>query len=187
MAVLATAGALGAAGCGDEPRQDADEPSGTYSVKVIEADFPERQRLARKEELAITVRNTGRETIPNLAVTVDGFSRRVEQDGVADPNRPVWIIDEGPVGGTTAYVGTWALGPVRPNETKRFAWKVTAVQPGRHEVSFRVAAGLDGRARAVAEGGGAAEGSFDVRVSRRPAAARVDPETGEVVRGDEAQ
>jgi hypothetical protein len=188
LALLASAGALAAAGCGGEDeRQDANEPSGTFAVDVVRAEFPERQRLARQSELEIEVRNAGQEEIPNLAVTVEGFSERIEQDGVADPDRPNWIIDEAPEGGTTAYVSTWTLGKVPPNATKTFTWKVTAVRPGTHEVRYRVAAGLDGKARAVADGGQAPEGSFDVRVSRAPADARVDPDTGEVVRGDDEQ
>ncbi len=50
-------------------------------------------------------------------------------------------------------------------------------------MSFRVAAGLDGRAVARTEGGGVPGGRFDVRISGEPADSRVDPETGEVVRG----
>lgn len=181
-AALLAAGALAAAGCGGEERQDANERAGSYALEVVEAKFPERQRLARQERMSITVRNSGGQTIPNVAVTVDGFSERIEQEGVADPERPVWIIDEAPEGGTTAYVGTWALGALPPNATKEFTWKVTAIKPGTHEVSYRVAAGLDGKARAVGEGGTAPEGEFDVRVSRKPAQTRVDPETGEIVR-----
>lgn len=175
------AAALVAAGCGGDERQDADERSGTFPVEVVEAKFPERQRLARQSEMEITVRNSGQETIPNVAVSVDGFSERIEQEGVADPERPVWVIDEAPEGGTTAYVGTWALGSLPPNATRTFTWKVTAVKAGTHEVGYRVAAGLDGKAKATGDGGQAPEGSFDVRVSRKPAQTRVDPETGKIV------
>lgn len=172
------------AGCGgEERRQDADERAGTYRLEVVRADFPARQRLARQERMVIEVRNAGAEVVPNVAVTVDGFSTQSDQVDLADPERPVFIVDEGPRGGGTAYVGTWALGGLRPGQAKRFEWRVTAVEAGTHELGWRVAAGLDGRAKAVAADTGAApEGSFDVRVARRPASARVDPETGEVER-----
>ena len=58
------------------------------------------------------------------------FSRRSEQAGLADPNRPVWIVDDGPRGGETAYTNTWALGRVAPGQTKTFEWRVTPVEAG---------------------------------------------------------
>src|SRR5687768_15007629 len=84
-----------ASGCGGGgERQDEDEPSGNFSVELVEASFPSQQRLAEKVEMKVRVRNSGDEPIPNLAVTVDGFSQRSEQPGLADPSRPVWVIDD---------------------------------------------------------------------------------------------
>src|SRR5918998_1199481 len=146
--------ALLLAGCGGGgERQDEDEPSGNFSVDVVAATFPEDQQLAEQVDLRLRVRNADSKTIPNLAVTVDGFSRRSEQAGLADPSRPVWVLDEGPRGGVTAYTNTWALGRVRAGETKEFVWRVTPVKAGSFEVKYRVSAGLDGRAKAVASGG----------------------------------
>ncbi|HEX8123617.1 MAG TPA: hypothetical protein VF549_20370 [Solirubrobacteraceae bacterium] len=174
--------ALFVAGCGGGgERQDADEPKGNWTVDVVDATFPEQQRLAEQTELRLRVRNADSKTIPNLAVTVDGFSRRSEQPGLADPSRPVWVIDDGPRGGVTAYTNTWALGKVKAGETKEFVWKVTPVKAGRFQVKYRVAAGLDGRAKAVSAGGERPAGSFAVAVSREPDQSRVDPDTGEVV------
>jgi hypothetical protein len=172
------------AGCGGGERQDADEPSGTWTVDVVQADFPRSQRLAKPATLRIRVRNDEDRAIPNVALTVDGFSRRSEQAGLSDPERPVFIVDDGPRGGVTAYTNTWALGRVAPGATKTFEWKVTPVRAGTYRVSYRVAAGLDGKAKAQLRSGNAPEGTFTVRVSREPSQARVDPETGEVVRGD---
>jgi hypothetical protein len=181
---LLLAGALAVlAGCGGGERQDADEPRGTWRVAVVEARFPERQRLAQTERMTIRVRNEDDRTIPNLAVTVDGLTARATQAGLSDPNRPVWIVDRPPTGGTTAYRETWALGPVPPGGEREFSWQVTPVQAGDREVSFRVAAGLDGRAVARTEGGDVPGGRFDVRIDGEPADSRVDPRTGEVVRG----
>jgi hypothetical protein len=175
--------ALLAGGCGGGDRQDADEPSGNYDVDVVKASFPAKQRLARQERMVVAVRNTDTKAIPNVAVTVDSFSTREDRQDLADPNRPVWIVDDGPVGGITAYANTWALGRLAPGKTKRFVWKVTPVRAGAHEVRFRIAAGLDGKAQARGAGGGAPEGSFNVKVSPKPLQATVDPDTGEVVRG----
>lgn len=171
-----------AAGCGGGKRQDADEPSGTYSVDVVKASFPRAQHLAEGSDLVVTVRNTSGKKIPNIAVTIDSFSRTSDQPGLADPQRPVWIVDRGPNGGQTAYVDTWALGPLPAGGVRTFNWHVTAVQPGTHTVHYRVAAGLDGKAKAELGSGGVPEGSFTVDVSAKPAQSRVDPVTGDVIR-----
>jgi hypothetical protein len=180
------------AGCGGggSQRQDADEPRGSWTVNVVDAEFPSTQRLAKQETMRITVRNDDERAVPNVAVTVKGFSRRSEQAGLADPTRPVWILDDGPRGGTTAYTSTWALGRMAPGATKTFEWRATPVvasPPGEpFRLSWRVSAGLDGKAKARLPGGGVPRGNFAVNISREPSQARVDPESGEVVRGGDA-
>ena len=173
---------LGAAACGGGASQSADEPSGTYRVAIVRSSFPVRQRVAAPTRLVIDVRNTGRKTVPDVAVTVDAFSSRSERTDLADPQRPVWIVDRPPEGSTTAYTDTWALGPLAAGETKRFVWRLTPVQPGTHRLEYRVAAGLTGQAKAVLAGDRVPEREMTVRISARPASARVDPETGAVVR-----
>ena len=128
-------------------------------------------------------------TWSNVAVTIETKSRRgpsreafstdIQQPDVADRSRPVWVVDAPPSGGETAYTNTWALGALRAGETKRFVWRVTAVRPGAYRVGYAVSPGLTGRARPK---GKRTEGSFKVRISPRPRAARVD-EAGNVVRG----
>jgi hypothetical protein len=174
--------ALAAAGCGGGERQDASEPSGTFQVAIVRASFPTKQRLAKQERFVIAVRNTGSRTVPDLAVTVDSFASRSQQTGLADPSRAVWIIDDGPRGGDTAYTNTWALGRLAPGQTRRFVWKVTAVQPGTHTVKWQIAAGLNGKAKATLAGNREPSGSITVDISDRPARSRVDPETGDVIR-----
>lgn len=182
-ALAATSVAAAACGGDDNARQDADEPSGDWGIEVVEAKFAAQQRLADQTTLTIRVRNTEDRAVPNIAVTVDGLASRSEQAGLADAERPSWIVDDAPRGGVTAYTNTWALGRLAPGETKTFRWKVTPVKSGKFQVNYRVAAGLDGKAKAVAVDGKRPEGTFDVDVSREPAQSRVDPETGEVIRG----
>jgi len=162
--LLACAFAL--ASCGGGERQDKNEPRGKFPVEVVDATFPGGQKLAKESNLVIEVRNAGDKVIPNIAVTVKGFEERLKDRTLADPNRPVFIIngrpkdigtfpetkDAAPEGGETAYVGTWALGKLRPDETKTFRWNVTAVRPGPFKLVYQVAAGLDGKARAVKPG-----------------------------------
>jgi hypothetical protein len=172
---------LGLAACGGGERQDADEDAGTYKVEVLNAAFPKDQHLAKQATMRITVRNADSKALPNVAVTVRGFYKPSEQPGLADPERPVWIVDEGPKGGDTAYVGTWSFSDLPPGESKTFEWKVTPVKPGLQTTTYRVAAGLDGKAKAELESGGVPEGSFKVNVDGKPAETIVDDD-GNVVR-----
>jgi hypothetical protein len=186
LAGLCSLAAAGAIGCGGE-RQDENEPDASYDVEVVDAKFPERQRLAQKSDLVITVRNDDTETIPNIAVTVNGFNRRMDNDALADANRPVFIIDgeprdfggypdikvAGPKGGQTALVNTWALGELEPNAERTFRWKVTAVKPGPFEITYAVAAGLNGKAKAVGAGGAQPGGEFAGSITSKPPASRI--------------
>ena len=173
---LACAFALGLGGCGGGgERQDENEPEGRFKVEVVKADFPSKQKLAKRSDLVITVKNAETErTIPNIAVTVRGFDVKLDNEQLADPKRPQFVIngvpkdigtfpeskEAAPEGGETAYVDTWALGPLKAGEEKTFKWSVTAVRPGPYKLRYRVAAGLDGKAKAVALGNQAPSGLF---------------------------
>lgn len=182
LTITLTAAALAVTGCGSEERQDANEPSGTFTVDVTKASFPAKQQIAGDTKMVIDVKNTGSKTIPDIAVTVDSFSRRSDQPGVADPERPIWVLDEVPEGGDTAFTNTWALDRLAAGETKSFEWRVTPVESGRYTIRYTVAAGLDGKAEAIAPGGGPVTGTFPVQITKEPEQARVDPGTGEVER-----
>jgi hypothetical protein len=188
VAAIVAAGFV--AGCGSGERQDANEPSGTYKVKVLKASFPERQRLANQATMQVVVRNDSGKTIPNVAVTVTsdddakggaGFTTRSTATDLADPTRQLWIVDEGPHGGDTAYVSTWALGALPAGKTKTFKWHVTPVVAGTHMLRWHVAAGLNGKAVARTANGQDAAGTFRVRVASKPAPVKVDPKTGDIV------
>ena len=191
-------GLLLLAGCGSGERQDENEPEGNFPIEVVDAEFPEDQKLAKKSSLVVTVRNAGDRTVPNIALTVDGFEERSEDADLADASRPVFALNgkqveiagfpeakEGaPRGCDTAYVNTWACGPLRPDETKTFRWSVTAVKAGDFEISWKVAAGLDGNAKAVAPGGGPApSGTFAGTVSDEAPEVRVADDGRTIVRG----
>ena len=193
VAALSAAGLV--AGCGGGERQDADEPSGTFKVDVMQASFSKQQRLAGEAVMKIVVRNADRRTIPNVAVTVTsddddkggaGFTTRSEAADLADPTRQLWIVDRGPHGGDTAYLSTWALGPLPAGRTKTFEWHVTPVVAGTHTLRWHVAAGLNGKAIARTADGQDAAGTFRRSISSRPAAVMVDPKTGDVVDAGDA-
>jgi hypothetical protein len=182
--------ALVLAGCGGGERQDADEPKGSFKVDVVEASFPADQQVAQRSTMRVRVKNADTKDIPNVALTVEtqsrrpggapgAFSQSVDDPRLADNERPVWIVDSGPEGGDTAYTNTWALGRLRPGQTRTFEWKVTAVEPGNYTIDYEVAPGLDGRAKLAS--GSKRGGSFRVRVSDEPVDSRVTDD-GEVVR-----
>jgi hypothetical protein len=185
---LGTAALAVASGCGGNDKQDAKESKGTYDVKVVRASFPSQQQLAEHATMKIAIRNDGSKTVPNLAVTVGRngkatFSYESQQPGLADPERPIWIIDDPPRGGTTAYVDTWALGRLRPHETKTFKWGVTAVRAGTYKVDYQVAANLNGKAKVRRAG---TTGTFQVNVTHQPSQACVT-DSGEVVNQPETE
>ena len=199
LCALALAGVLAGVGCGGAERQDEDEREGDYAVELVRASFPEGdQKLAKSSNLLITVRNAGEDTIPNIAVTVDGFNYRKPDPELADPERPQFVIngrpreiggfpeakDASPLGCDTAYVNTWACGPLASGKQKTFRWSVTAVKAGDFEIKWRVAAGLDGKAKAVSAGGGAApSGTFSGQVSDEAPEVRVADDGETVVEG----
>jgi hypothetical protein len=168
-------------GCGGGDRQDKNEKAGTYTVSV-DAKFPGKQHISKPETFELAVHNTDSRAMPNVAVTLQGFSSRTDDSTLADAERPVWVVDTDPVGGATAYTNTWALGRLAAGQTKRFVWKVTPLKAGSHTLKYRVAAGLNGKAKAQLSGGSIPEGSVDVAISRKPVQATVDPATGAVVR-----
>lgn len=195
---LLAAGLLAA--CGGAERQDANEPAGEYPVEVTESRFAARQRLAQTSDLRLAVENIGEETVPDLAVTIwtgdekarGPFYIRIEHPGVADANRPVWILehqypkllrpgvsradldDEPTAGADAAQTNTFSFGAVEPGETRDVVWRVTPVRPGTYTVHYEIAAGLHGRARAVTADGSPVEGEFVVTIADDPPRARVD-------------
>jgi hypothetical protein len=117
------------------------------------------------------------------------FSVRSEQQGLAIPFRPVWILEEGfpKLAGQTASAGaeaaqtdTFSFGSLAPNDTRAMVWNVTPVQAGTFTVHYRVAAGLQGKAKAVTADGSVPEGEFVVRISSAPPQTRVN-NAGQVV------
>jgi hypothetical protein len=197
--------ALAACG-GDEESQADNEPVGEFPVEVSSATFPARQRLGETSDLVLEVENAGDETIPDLAITLwtgdekaDGpFNLRSEQQGLADPNRPVWILendypklltddidpaeldDEPTAGAETAAVNTYAFGPVAPDESLAAVWRVTAVEGGTYTVHYEIAGGIDGNAKAVTADGSPVEGEFVATISTKPPNTRVT-DSGKVV------
>jgi hypothetical protein len=180
--------------CGSGESQDENEPEGEFEVDVTTSKFPVRQRLAETSDLVLGVENIGDETVPELAFTIftdeggaeGSFQERSDQPGLANPNRPVWVLEnkyprlvgeprpKGLSGGFRAQTDTFGFGPLAPGETKEVVWRVTPVQAGTYTLNYEVAAGLDGNAKAVTASGGDVKGEFVVTITDKPPKARVN-------------
>jgi hypothetical protein len=201
IAFLLSAAALAAlAGCGGGERQDENEPEGDVRVEVVKASFPSDQKLATRSELVIVVRNADTKQIPNIAVTMDGLDYRKDDPELADQRRPQFVVNgkfkkfgniedaqaitPGGVENPT-YVNTWALGPLEPGESKEFKWDVTAVVAGPYELNYKVAAGLDGKAKAVDANGETPTGVFSGTVSDEAPQTKIAADGKTVIPADE--
>lgn len=197
LAALAAAALLGACGGGSPSDSEA---GGTFHLKVTEASFPTKQKLGQTALLELGIRNTGKRTVPALAVTftiagkggVDSsipFAVRDPQPEIASPDRPVWVLaatyprlhgSSQPGGTSTSSPRTFDFGPLKPGATTKAVWKLSAVRPGKYTVLYRIDAGLGGKAKAKTTGGVAPGGSFIAQISEALPETEVT-DSGEIV------
>jgi hypothetical protein len=154
---VAVVAAILMAGCGGQERQDENEPKGTFEVEVVDATFPQDQKLAKRSDLVIEVRNTGDRAVPNIGVTVDGFDERRDDPDLADPSRPVFVIN-----GVPKEIGGFP-------ESQEAA-------PAGCETAY-------GKAKARESGGGRPSGVFVGTISDEPPETRVADDGKTVIRG----
>ena len=132
-------------------------------------------------------------------MTVNGLDERKNDPDLADPTRPLFAINgvqveiarlPGGQGREPArlrhrlreHLGVRAAQAGRSRG--RSAGRVTAVQAGDFKIAWRVAAGLDGKAKAVAAGGGPApRGSFSGTISDEAPDVRVADDGKTIVNG----
>lgn len=168
-------------------------------MRVTDASFPTEQHLGQTSLMRLVVRNTGKKALPVLAVTVSvagkegqdsslPFGIRDPEAGLAQPDRPVWVLAAGypklagssePGGASTSNPKTFSLGPLKPDATTEAVWKLSAVKAGDFTVLYRINAGLSGSAKAKTNGV-AAGGSFATEISAVPPDTEVT-DSGEVV------
>ncbi len=202
IATAAAAAALAGCGASTANQGQSTQATGTFAARV-KASFPARQTLAQNSQLIIRIKNTGRRTMPNVAVTLTNpkygsgaqalgtllAAPAAGQPILAGRSRPVWVINQapgpcgyscrqgGPGAGATDYTNTWALGSLGPGDTKVFDWHVTALAPGAYTVAYQVAAGLAGKAFASGAG---TRGRLKVVISAKPRGAYINS-AGKVV------
>ncbi|MDO9408717.1 hypothetical protein [Patulibacter sp.] len=164
------ASTTGLTACGGERAEVRDASDGRPFAVSARASFAKDQRLANVEELRITVKNDDSRALPDVGIVLQGLNRSipVADNGagrVADPRRPVWVVDSPPSGGTTAYVGTWALGRLAPGASKTFRWQLTPTVAGKHAIRWRAVAGLDEDGPVKADAGSRTSGRLAVDVA----------------------
>jgi hypothetical protein len=156
------------ASCGDEDSsgEEPDKPP-VYHVKLTESLIPVNWRVGETYRMFLGFRNAGKNTVPNLAVTVTilGKAGRASSlpfgihdptPGVAQPDRPVWVLEagypklqgsKGPGGASTSNPKTFAFGPLKPGQGKKMEWKLTAVRPGDYGIRYEGAGDIDGESK----------------------------------------
>ncbi len=199
--VLAAVISISLAACGSgDSSSDANEPAGTYPLKVVSAKFPTEQKLGETTLMELGIRNTGEKTIPALTVNVSvggkegrgstlPFAIRDPQPELAQPDRPIWVLAEHypkfagsskPGGAATSNQKTYDFGKLEAGKTVDLVWKLSAVRSGQHILTYSIDAGLSGAAKAETDGGVEPGGSFTVQISSAPLDKEVT-DSGEVV------
>lgn len=188
------------AACGGDSSSDAKEPTGTYDIRVTDASFPAEQDIGQTSLLQLGFRNSGDKTVPALAVTISiagkkgqtsalPFAIRDPQPGLAQPDRPVWVLaatyprlrgSSEPGGASTSNSKTFAFGPLKPGQTTKAVWKLSAVKAGHFTLRYRVVADLSGSTKARTTGGVAPGGSFVTEITTELPETEVT-DSGEVV------
>jgi hypothetical protein len=200
-AASALAAALALAACGGGTSSDANQEAGKFPVEVTSARFPTRQTLGQTSLMRLAVRNTGRKALPALTVNVSiagkegqastlPFTIHDPQPGLAQPDRPVWVLaaryprfagSSEPAGAEGSNQKTYDFGPLKPGATANLVWKLSAVRTGHYVLTYSVDAGIGGQSKAVTAGGAAPGGSFSVRIGSKPYDTEVTGK-GEIVR-----
>jgi hypothetical protein len=213
LACVATAGLTALlASCGGGQRQDVTEPQGNFQVEVAKASFPTTQQISQQTDLQLAIKNTGDKAVPDLAITIfigtgrhpeaDGsFDVRLDDPNLANPSRPVWILEneypkllrpgvtlknldsQPTAGASAAQTDTYQFGALAPGDTKAVDWRVTPAKAGTYTVQYQVAAGLQGNAKAVTGDGGPVKGQFVVTIKSKVPQTCVTP-TGKIIRGN---
>ena len=188
------------AACGGGSSSNSGESSGPYEIEIARAEFPAEQRLGETTLMQLRVRNSGEEAVPALTATVSiageegqdstlPFGFRDPSPGLAQPDRPVWVLSEGypklagssePGGAEIASRKTFAFGPLEAGETRDIVWKLSAVKTGRYRVLYEVGAGLGGKAKAETPAGAKPSGSFAAQITEATPEVTVNG-NGEVV------
>lgn len=166
----------------------------------MKSEFPPEQHLGQTSLMKIAVRNTGDKAAPAVTITVGVGGEQGEtsslpfgihdaQPELAQPDRPVWVLEEGYPhvgssdergGAKTSSPKTFDFGELEPGQTVEGVWKLSAVKKGHFELGWRVDGGIGGKSKVETAAGEVPRGTFPVEISD----AAVDVEvtdSGEIV------
>ena len=168
-----------------EPSSDANEPEGTYRIKVTDAGFETAQQLGpdlpartrhpqqRREDgpgadrERLDRRRGGTELHPAVR-----NSRPAARAGPARPAGlgacralPQFAGSAEPGGAETSNPKTFDFGPLKPGATANVGLEGERRQGGNFTLLYAIDAGLSGNAKAETAGGAAPGGSFSVDIS----------------------
>lgn len=152
-------------------------------MKVVTASFPSEQSLGQTSLLKLGVRNESEKAIPGLTFTVSiagkegegatlPFAIRDPQPGLAQPDRPVWVLarhypklagSTEPGGAEGAALKTFTFGPVKPGDTTEAVWKLSASRKGSYRLDYSI--GSTGEVRLETSDGVKPGGSFAATIS----------------------
>jgi len=168
-------------GCGGS--SGSEEPSGTREVRVVTATFPSEQSLGQTSLMKLGVRNESDKEIPGLTFTVSiagkegegatlPFAIRDPQPGLAQPDRPVWVLSRHypklagstePGGAEGAALKTFTFGAVKPGGTTEAVWKLSATRKGSYRIDYAI--GSTGEVKLETADGAKPGGSFGATIS----------------------
>ena len=180
------------AACGGESSSDANEPAGTYQVKVDRRQLPDR--AAPRPDLAAAARRPQHRQEDDAGADGDGLDRRQGGPGlvaaVRDPRpaagprpaRPAglgagrsttrgWPAPPNPAAPRPRTARPSTFGPLKPGETTEAVWKLSAVQGRQVHPALQDRRRPQRQAKAETTGG-AAGGSFAAEIIRRAAGHR---------------
>jgi len=200
VGAIVAALALVAVGCGNDDSSSSTDDERAYRASIVREEFPSRQRLGETTQMRLDIRNDGERTIPAVVVSVSlggeagagssiPFGVRSGEPGLAQPDRPVWVLSEhypkvgksdDPGGTEGATPKAFNFGPLKPGRTVRGVWQLSAVRPGNFELVYKVDAGVSDRTRAETEDGTPPRGRFSVRITDQTQDTTVN-DAGEVV------
>ncbi|MBJ7355470.1 MAG: hypothetical protein JHC98_11660 [Thermoleophilaceae bacterium] len=164
--------AIPLAGCGSGEPQNANAPSGTWSVLVEEWKFPKRQYLGTPTDFVLKIRNTDTRDIPQLIVTIEGLRMQVKQVGAASEIRPIWLTQDVDYANVTPYnsalASSFNMGPLAAGDVQTYKVALTPLRRGNHEVGYKLAADLFGDAKIVDPDDAPAEDTRTVAIDPTP-------------------
>jgi hypothetical protein len=133
--------------------------------------------------MKLGVRNESEDSIPALTYTISiagkegegatlPFAIRDPQPGLAQPDRPVWVLayhypklagSSEPGGAEGAALKTFTFGPLKPGATNEAVWKLSATRKGSYRVDYSV--GSTGEVKLETADGAKPGGSFGATIS----------------------